>query len=279
MNPGDSLVDKIFEEGLKDCDGVIIVLSDHSVSSRWVREELNVGFLRRIEKSTRLIPVRIDGCEVPECLKSTIWQDISDLDDCEAQVKRIVNAVYGQYDKPALGEPPVHVASTTPTLNGLTRIDSNILSAMCEIAIEADTPLVHASLLIERLRPMGITETDIIETQQVLEGRGLVKLHRVMGPEHAYDLTVSPVGFDLFAHAAIPEYGKLCADVARHLVRGEHMSNRALAPALNQPNRLIEHILESLAHNGYIKYAASMGGGLHMDVYWVSPELRRMLEA
>jgi hypothetical protein len=152
MNPGDSLLDKIFEEGLKNCEAVIIVLSKHSVSSQWVREELNASFIQRIEKSTKLIPVRIDACEVPECLKSTIWQDIPDLDDCDAQIRRIVNAAFGQYDRPPLGEPPAHIASSSPPLKGLTRIDSSILNTACQIAIEGDSPFVNAELLIERLR-------------------------------------------------------------------------------------------------------------------------------
>ena len=49
--------------------------------------------------------------------------------------------------------------------------------------------------------------------------------------------------------------------------------------ALNLPLRIVEHIyFESLKHSGLIKYGESIGGGLHMDVYWVSPELRRKLE-
>jgi hypothetical protein len=51
-----------------------------------------------------------------------------------------------------------------------------------------------------------------------------------------------------------------------------------VAKELNQPIRIIEHIFESLESNRLIKYATSIGGGLHMDVYWVSPELRRKLE-
>ena len=39
--PGDSLVQKISEEGLKDAEAVIIVLSEHSVDKPWVREELS----------------------------------------------------------------------------------------------------------------------------------------------------------------------------------------------------------------------------------------------
>jgi hypothetical protein len=41
--PGDSLVDKIFEEGLKHANAIIIVLSRNSVNKPWVREELNAG--------------------------------------------------------------------------------------------------------------------------------------------------------------------------------------------------------------------------------------------
>ena len=37
MKPGDSLVDKIFEEGLKEARAVIVVLSKVSVQKPWVR--------------------------------------------------------------------------------------------------------------------------------------------------------------------------------------------------------------------------------------------------
>lgn len=45
MLPGDSLVEKIFEEGLKEADAVIIVLSQFSVDKPWVLEELNVSVI------------------------------------------------------------------------------------------------------------------------------------------------------------------------------------------------------------------------------------------
>ena len=36
---GDSLVDKIYEHGLKDCDVFIVLLSPASLASRWVKDE------------------------------------------------------------------------------------------------------------------------------------------------------------------------------------------------------------------------------------------------
>ena len=48
--PGDSLVDKIFEEGIKNAEAILIVLSQSSVQKKWVREELNASVVKRIEK-------------------------------------------------------------------------------------------------------------------------------------------------------------------------------------------------------------------------------------
>ena len=44
--PGDSLVDKI-NEGLKEAQAVIIILSNFSVNKPWVREELNTSIVSR----------------------------------------------------------------------------------------------------------------------------------------------------------------------------------------------------------------------------------------
>src|SRR5882762_2695044 len=66
MYPGDSLVDKIFEEGLREADAVIVVVSSISVSKQWVREELNAATVKRINAGSMLIPVVIDDCAVPE---------------------------------------------------------------------------------------------------------------------------------------------------------------------------------------------------------------------
>jgi hypothetical protein len=78
MLPGDSLVDKVFEEGIKNARAMIIVLSKNSVNRPWVREELNYAFLKRLGGKLRTTPVVIDECEIPEALRSTLWEKIHD---------------------------------------------------------------------------------------------------------------------------------------------------------------------------------------------------------
>src|ERR1022692_932376 len=88
MLPGDKLVDKVFNEGLKRSEVVIVVLSDLSINKPWVQKELNTAVVMNIEKQTRLIPIRLGKCEVPLCLEDTSYQEISDLDNYDVDLDR-----------------------------------------------------------------------------------------------------------------------------------------------------------------------------------------------
>src|SRR5262249_11150936 len=132
--------------------------------------------------------------------------------------------------------------------------------------------------LIGSLREQDVSESQIMESQEILEGRGYIELHRTMGPPHVQAFRVLPLGFDSYVKAAVPDFDGVCTSVARMLVRGDSMSHRGIAQELQQPPFLIEHIFRLLGSNGLIKFAESSGGGLHMDVFWVSPQLRRNLE-
>jgi hypothetical protein len=77
--PGDSLVDKIFEEGTAQAKAIIVVISNHSADKPWVREELDAAVVRKINHVSKLIRVVIDDCRVPECLRATVWEKIDDL--------------------------------------------------------------------------------------------------------------------------------------------------------------------------------------------------------
>ena len=51
IQPGDSIVQKIFTEGLSECKVFAVVFSKASTRSRWVREELDHATILRIEKN------------------------------------------------------------------------------------------------------------------------------------------------------------------------------------------------------------------------------------
>jgi hypothetical protein len=148
INPGDSLVDKIFEEGIKNAQVVVVVLSKYSVDKRWVREELNASVVKKINENIKLIPIviDIDDCQVPECLKSTVWEKIADIENYDSELERIVRSIYGQYEKPPIGKPPAYFQTIVDTIPNLTKIDSLVLKLSCEKAIENGHPLVESNL-------------------------------------------------------------------------------------------------------------------------------------
>jgi len=279
MLPGDSLVDKIFSEGLKNCQVFIVILSNSSIRSKWVREELNTGMVKKIEDNTKLIPIRLDACEVPEALRNTIWIDISDPANYDREFERIVNSIFGQYQTPPLGPVPGHVRSIALNIVGLTKIDSIIFECACKMAIEQGYSLIEATQLVSALRRQDISESQILETQQILEGRGYIKPFRVVGPEHVYDFAISDYGFNQFAQVGIENYPGLCANVARMLVRQEETEKTSIAQRLNQPVLVIHHIFVALESKNLITCLGHRSVDGQMFVHWVSPELRRMLEA
>jgi hypothetical protein len=275
MNPGDSLVDKIFDEGLKNCQAMIVVISRNSIDSKWVREELNIGMVRKIEQKAKLIPIRLDGCEMPVCLRATVWEDVSDLSDYETQFRRVLNGINGQYDKPPLGTPPAYVLAKSLQFAGLTRIDSQVFEILCSKAVDTGSVIVEMRDVETELAELGITDAELIESQEVLRGRGYVEPQFGFQQSVACMFQVLPAGFEQFLRIALPNYRALTDDVARKIVNRESMDERAIAGLTGQPQRIISHILDGFARRGLIRCAAYKGIG--WGVQWVSPELGRNL--
>lgn len=66
--PGESIVSKI-NDGLMECDYVILFLSKNSVTSNWVQKEWESILWDEVgENKTKIIPVKLDDCEIPKIL-------------------------------------------------------------------------------------------------------------------------------------------------------------------------------------------------------------------
>ena len=181
MLPGDSLVDKIFEEGLKEADAVIAVLSQFSISKRWVKEELNASVVSRISKGTRIIPVVLDGCEVPEALRTTLWEPISDTANYDRSYKRILASIFGTTLKPPIGEPPSYTAAVLANVNGLESIDNLVLKSSCEFLLENPDDPIDPKDLFGEANPAAPPKSEVMDAIDVLEDRGYFSVSRSFG--------------------------------------------------------------------------------------------------
>lgn len=75
--PGESIVSKI-NEGITTCDFVLLFLSENSIKSNWVLKEWETMLWDEINSGTvKIIPVKLDNCEVPKILQTKKYIDFS----------------------------------------------------------------------------------------------------------------------------------------------------------------------------------------------------------
>ena len=275
MLPGDSLVDKIFEEGLKEAEAVIIVLSNFSVSKPWVREELNASIVSKLSKGTKIIPVILDNCNVPESLTSTLWEAISNLEEYESSFRRILSSIFGVTDKPALGSAPAHTTSKYHEIGGLTKADNLILKASCDRVIETGDVFVNPESLFSNGNDFGFSRGEIKDCIEVLEDNGYLDVTRFLGDRDNYGChyKVTTYGFDKYANAYISDYASIVDGVVSAIVNENMTSNAELQEKIGKEVVVINHILEVLESNGHVKLSKFIGGGI--QIHHVAASLRR----
>ena len=121
---GDSLIDKIFEEGLSQATAFVVVLSPESVRSKWVRQELDVATVRKIEGITKIIPVVIGDAEIPSALRALLWIDMRQ--NFEEGVQKIINSVHGTTEKSTRLSRESITSALTESVAGLSKAASAV---------------------------------------------------------------------------------------------------------------------------------------------------------
>jgi TIR domain len=274
MFPGDSLIDKIFD-GINDAKMVIIVLSQFSVEKPWVKEELNAAFIKRINNGSKLIPVVIDNCEIPDALKTTVWECISDLTAYDSNFDRIVASIFGATDKPPIGSYPEYVNSFVSSIGGLNNIDSLVLSLSCETALESGSNSINqGNALLKDGKPI-MPEQELKESLEMLGRDGYISLSNEKRRVGLPDYHITTNGFEAFANICIPEYQNKIKAVISMIVNNKLESNTTIYQRLNEPKILVNHILDVLENNGYLSLVKTFGGDNH--ILNVSPALKRSL--
>jgi hypothetical protein len=91
LKPGDSIGAKI-ERALEATDQLIVLLSPHSVSSKWVKYELESALAREVtNRGVTVIPAVVADCEIPPLLASRQYADLRS--DFNAGVRQLVREI------------------------------------------------------------------------------------------------------------------------------------------------------------------------------------------
>ncbi|MFA5809122.1 MAG: toll/interleukin-1 receptor domain-containing protein [Thermoleophilia bacterium] len=281
--PGDSLVRKIFEEGIKGAKALIIVLSHNSVSSKWVREELDTAVIKRINEDSKIIPVVIDNCEIPECLKATVWIKIADTTNYDDEFERILMSIFGHTKKPPIGKPPVYATTDTDAIDGLSKTDTIVFRTLCSQTVdrvEEDNALAYVHVLEEKeildeCKSLGILDGAVQESLAVLDRLGLAKIRHVTNTVLPR-VSVTEHGLGQYLRLFIDKYEEMKTNIVAEIVNKDANTNMKIVKATGFPVIVVNHVLRALEMKKYVMVSKNIGA--EQWVHIKSPDIRRLLE-
>ncbi|MEG9437831.1 toll/interleukin-1 receptor domain-containing protein [Edaphobacter sp. HDX4] len=270
--PGDSLVDKLFEEGLKEAEAVLIVISAVSVTKPWVREELNTAIVNRITRQTKVIPIVLDSAEVPEALRSLVWEPVPDLNNYGPQLDRVVAGIFGHRDKPALGKSPDYLKEHP--IPGLHPSDTRVLRAIYEDAVDRNHPIWSPEEFASRLE--DLSQEAMLDSLEILEEQGYIKIKRLLGGMPRGIGVIQPTlnGFMVFARANLPEIEEKIRKVALAVLNEGMESALTITESTQIAPFIVENVLDLFASRGWLKVSNTLSD---KHVYSVSPSMKRAL--
>jgi hypothetical protein len=272
--PGDSLVDKLFEEGLKEADAVLIVISAASSTKPWVRQELNTAIVNRITRQTKVIPVVLDNSEVPESLRSLVWESIPDLNGYTAQLDRIVAAIFEHREKPSIGKPPSYV--TERAIPGLHQTDMQVLRVIYEDAVERNHPIWDPREFAPKLADVGTNA--LLDSLEILEQQGYIKIKRIIGGLPRGIGVIQPTlnGFMVFARAYLPDAESYIERVGLAILNDNLNAASRLVESTQIAPFIVDNLLDLFSTRGWIQVSRTLSD---THVYRVHPTLRRALSS
>jgi hypothetical protein len=130
IRPGDGIIDQM-NKGLQAPEFVFFFVSKNSLASGMVKLEWQNALYSASKGKTRIVPVRVDGSEMPPVLKQTLYIDMHTV-GLEAAIAQIVSVTQGH-------------ASFTPQHEGF----SNLSYSRDDAADGAVNIVIKASHLME----------------------------------------------------------------------------------------------------------------------------------
>ena len=255
LDYGDSLI-KLFDK-IEESDVFIIIISDDSVKSKWVKEELSAGFIRKIEEGTKVIPIIIDrDAKIPSSLKHIKHCKINDINDYIEEYKELRNSMLGISKKPQRGSKPKY-ASSKP-IDGLNILDSLVIQKLGN-SLHFKNNMFSFKEIIE-LTDGEFSENDVFESVQVLEESYILNCNYGIGSKFPYTIKLTPRGVILYGFNYDSEMESYIKDVVSIILNDKVHSNTEICDKTKTPKFIVDALLDLFIMNGYIKGSKTIAG-------------------
>lgn len=256
IQPGDSLITKIFEHGLSKATHFIVLLSPASVNSTWVKEELSIATIRRIEEMVRVIPVLVKDAEIPSALRSLFWVDLRS--DFETGVNRIKNAILGISEKPPnlLRSDMSLVEPIEPYSRAATAIGNFIIRSPSDVGV------AHTAFRGQDISSnLSLPPETVNDALDELEANGLVRVVRTLGsnPYHFFQAEPTYVLYREFKSSLDYDPDEDIKKVATAVAACDQVDGRTLAQQTGLEIDRINLAVDYLDDYGFAKVLRFLG--------------------
>jgi hypothetical protein len=246
LQGGQSLVQWILEEELPRAEAVVIVLSKTSITKPWVREELDHATVMRIMGKIKLIPVRIDDCEIPHSLQTLKRFSIHHPGEQEAKIQEVIDSIYGHSRRPPIGEPPAYTQISSPT--GYTQMEWTVLSRLGEKAWNLMGDWLDPSQLYDDADGLGLTESQLTDTLVRLKSRGFIEGQQyATGTGQFGSLRFTVRGGGIYCRQRVPDFHREKKRIAASLASVDARMQLRLDPPEGVPSLIFRTSIDELA--------------------------------
>lgn len=174
LRPGDSLRRKI-EQGIEGAAYFMVLLTPNSLKSEWVQTELDAGMVKRIEGSSRLLPIlfNLGVDDIPVTLRALKCVKIEPYED---GLRDLLNVCLDVQTRPELGSRPAWAAPKLPSDLDMSVHAQRLAVLLAERSRTGDLldPQLNAATVLQDLE---ITEDEASMAADELQERGWVRLH------------------------------------------------------------------------------------------------------
>ncbi len=263
INIGDSLIEKIFDEGLGECDAFIVILSKHSVNKPWVKEELNTAAIKRINKNTKLIPIIIDSdITVPEVLTSIVWETIENYNSYEIEFQKILASIFGVYEKPKIGRKPTFAINNVE-VNGLSKLDSQVLKLIGDLTFKKNNCSINDGDLNIISSTLEITNIELKEVLEILSSEYLIDTQILMGSFYPL-ISINTYGILRYAEHFLNNYPNLYKDFVALVLNEDLTYSKTYAEKIRCSILLCDALIEDFNNLGYIQSELELTNGRYI---------------
>lgn len=186
IKSGDSIRQKI-DEGLDDCTHFIVLCTPVSIKKEWVNTEIDSGFIKKMERKCRFIPIRwqLSASKLPLSLKPLYSPEIREQ-EFDKFISQLINDIHGVSRQPPLGKAP----SVVEDAKAFDSVYSPAALAIAKIFVDGSKDGVRGSMSISHEEIKRLTELSDDDLDDGLyELSDYLQIEHVLGKKDGY---VSP---------------------------------------------------------------------------------------